>query len=197
MQSKKNFSLTSQAHFHKKGKGLVNCIYPNGMQLARWHNQISNNALLKYCHYRSCENTSTIVLWEHAHFATGISDILALCRCLQDRYCYSNSDVMCHVTRYCNVIGQHCTVWRDMACIRSSPVPLPFLLQKWVRLAGLDQPIQWLKEGAAPVLICYKHCTCIVLQYYYSLACMLKILTIILACGVTYHYCVVLGLILV
>ena len=25
---------------------------------------------------------------------------------------------MCHVTKYCNVIGLHCTVRRDMASIR-------------------------------------------------------------------------------
>ena len=30
---------------------------------------------------------------------------------------------MYHVTKYCNVIGAHCTVRRDKACIRSSPDP--------------------------------------------------------------------------
>ena len=30
---------------------------------------------------------------------------------------------MHHVTEYCNVIGTHCAVRRDKACIRSSPDP--------------------------------------------------------------------------
>ena len=30
---------------------------------------------------------------------------------------------MHHVTEYCNVIGAHCTVRRDRACIHSSPDP--------------------------------------------------------------------------
>ena len=45
------FSVESHTYFCKKGEHLVNCIYkqcPTGMQLARGHNQISNNALLKY-----------------------------------------------------------------------------------------------------------------------------------------------------
>ena len=40
------FSLTSQTHFRKKGKGLVNCVYklcPTGMQLAGCRNQISQS----------------------------------------------------------------------------------------------------------------------------------------------------------
>ena len=46
-----SLSLASQTHFHRKGKGLVNCVYKlclTGMQLAGWHSQISNNALLNY-----------------------------------------------------------------------------------------------------------------------------------------------------
>ena len=39
--------------------------------------------------------------------------------------CFTAHEVH-HVTKYCNVIGPHCTVWQDMACIRSSPDP--FLL---------------------------------------------------------------------
>ena len=50
-------------------------------------------------------------------------DVPALWRHFQNRYCYSNSDVMCHVTRYCNMIGLHHTVRRETACIRSSPDP--------------------------------------------------------------------------
>ena len=38
---------------------------------------------------------------------------------------YSNSDVVHHVTEYCNVIGLHCTVWWDTACTKC-PTP-PFL----------------------------------------------------------------------
>ena len=118
-------SLASQTHFRKRGKGLVNCVYkpcPTGMQLAGWRNQISNNALLNYllqskhapwklfskCFYGCCSSGK---------------DVLALFRCFQDCYYYSNNDVMCHVTKYCNMIGPHCTVRRDKACIRSSPDP--------------------------------------------------------------------------
>ena len=36
---------------------------------------------------------------------------------------------MRHVTKYCNVIVPHCTVWQDTACIRSSPDPLPSLAE--------------------------------------------------------------------
>ena len=32
---------------------------------------------------------------------------------------------MHHVTKYCNVIGAHCTVRRDKVCIRCSPYPSP------------------------------------------------------------------------
>ena len=121
-------SLASQTHFRKKGKGLVNCVYkpcPTGMQLAGWRNQISNNALLNYllqskhapwklfskCFYGCCSSGK---------------DVLALFRCFQDCYYYSNNDVMCHVTKYCNMIGPHCTLRRDKACIRSSPDPSLF-----------------------------------------------------------------------
>ena len=42
------WTLVSQAGptSAKKGKGLVNCVYPSRMQLVRWGNHISNNALL-------------------------------------------------------------------------------------------------------------------------------------------------------
>ena len=53
-------------------------------------------------------------------------DVLALFCCFQDCYCYSNSDVIRHVTKYCSVIGPHCTVRRDTACICSSPDPSLF-----------------------------------------------------------------------
>ena len=38
-----------------------------------------------------------------------------------------NGDVMCHVTRYCNMIGPHCTVQWYTACIHSSPDPSFFV----------------------------------------------------------------------
>ena len=28
---------------------------------------------------------------------------------------------MCHMTKYCNVIGPHYKVWRDTACVHGSP----------------------------------------------------------------------------
>ena len=56
-------------------------------------------------------------------------DALALFRRFQDCYCYSNSDVMRHVTKYCSVIVPHCTVRWDTACIRSSPDPFPSLAE--------------------------------------------------------------------
>ena len=37
--------------------------------------------------------------------------------------------VVCHVTRYCNVIGQHSMVQQDTACILSSPDPSFFLAE--------------------------------------------------------------------
>ena len=54
-------------------------------------------------------------------------DVLALFHCFQDYYCYSNSDVMHHVTKYCNVIGPYCTVQWNTACILTQltrPFPL-------------------------------------------------------------------------
>ena len=52
---------------------------------------------------------------------------------------------MCHMTKYCNMIGPHCTVRRDTACIYSSPDP-SLLLQKWVGLTRLPRfcsPLVW------------------------------------------------------
>ena len=44
---------------------------------------------------------------------------------------------MCHVTKYCNVIGPHCTVWQDMARIHAQFIrPFPFLWM-WVWLVRL------------------------------------------------------------
>ena len=120
-------SLASQTHFCKKRKGLVNCVYklcPTGMQLSGWHNQISNNI--------------TYFLWS-AHPLRGVwskcfyssyssrKDVLAVCHHFQDHCCYSNGDVICHETRYCNVIGPHWAGWCDKACIHRSPDPSFFV----------------------------------------------------------------------
>ena len=53
-------------------------------------------------------------------------------------YCYSNVDVMCHVTRSCNVIRPHRTMWQDTTCICSSPDLFP-LLRKLVLLVRVAQ----------------------------------------------------------
>ena len=69
-----------------------------------------------------------------------------------------------------------------MACLCGLPDPFTE-----VGLACRTRSVQGLicsKEGVAPVLIRYKDCTCIILQHYCSWACMLKTLTIILACAV-------------
>ena len=68
--------------------------------------------------------------------AVAEKDVLAFFCCFQDCYCYSNSDIMCHVTKYCNVIGPHCTLRQNTTCIHSPP-DLSLLLQKWVWLARL------------------------------------------------------------
>ena len=113
-----------QTHFPKRGKGLVNCVYkpcPTGMQLAGWRNQISNNALLNYL--LQSKHAPWKLFSKCFHGCCSSGKDVALFRCFQDCYCYSNNDVMCHVTKYCNMIGPHCTVRRDKACIRSSPDP--------------------------------------------------------------------------
>ena len=111
-------SLASQTHFRKRGKGLVNCVYkpcPTRMQLAGWRNQISNNALLNYLLQSKHAPWKLFSKYFYGCCSSG-KDVLALFRCFQDCYYYSNNDVMCHVTKYCNLIGPHCTVRRDKAC---------------------------------------------------------------------------------
>ena len=125
--------LVSQARptSAKEGKGLVNCVYkpcPTGMQLAGWHNQISNNALLNYL-LRSKHAPREVKSKCFYSFCSSGKDALALFRRFQDSYCYSNSDIIRHVTKYCNLIVPHCTVRRDTACIRCSPDPLPSLAE--------------------------------------------------------------------
>ena len=92
------------------------------MQLAGWRNQISNNALLNYLLQSKHAPWKLFLKCFYGCYSNG-KDVLALFHCFQDCYCYSNNDVMCHVTKYCNTIGPHCTVRRDKACIRSSPDP--------------------------------------------------------------------------
>ena len=81
-------SLASQTHFRKKGKGLVNsytsCVPPHRMVQSNHvtvscyvthHHLSSNNGLENsdrelghlFCYYRSCKNTSTILVREHMH----------------------------------------------------------------------------------------------------------------------------------
>ena len=103
----------------------MNCVYkpcPTRMQLAGWRTQISNNVLLNYLLRRKHAPWEVIAEVFYSSYSSS-KDVLALFRHFQDRYCYSNSDVMCHMTKYCNVIGLHCTVRQDMACIHSSPDP--------------------------------------------------------------------------
>ena len=134
-------SLTSLTHFRKRGKGLINGVCkpcPNGMQLAGWHNQISNNAFLNYL-LRSKHAPWKLFLECFQSFWSSGKDVLAFLCCFQDCYCYSNNDVMYQLLKYCNMIGLHCTVRRDKACIRSSLDPS--LSQKWVWFARLDVDI--------------------------------------------------------
>ena len=65
---------------------------------------------------------------------------LDLCHYFQDCYCCSNSDVMCHVTMYCSMIGPHysnsagghivhCTLLKAcLACKTATDIPPPTLL---------------------------------------------------------------------
>ena len=36
---------------------------------------------------------------------------------------------MCHVEKYCNMIGSHCTVWWDTACMYVVHQTLPFFVE--------------------------------------------------------------------
>ena len=62
-----------------------------------------------------------------AHEVYSGKDVLALLAAFKTA---TNIDEVHHVTKYCNVIGPHCTVWQDMACIRSSPDPFLLFLAK-------------------------------------------------------------------
>ena len=104
----------------------MKCVYkpcPTRMQLAGWCNQISNNALLNYLLRSRCAPWGVQSKCFHSSCSSR-EDALALFHYFQDCYCCSNSDVMRHVT---STIGLHCTVRRDMVCIRSSPDPSLFL----------------------------------------------------------------------
>ena len=46
-----------------------------------------------------------------------------ICLHFQDCFCYQNTHTMCHVTKYCNVIGPHYNVWWDTSCAHSSLDP--------------------------------------------------------------------------
>ena len=47
---------------------------------------------------RSASSLSSTCSQSVYSFCCGMKMSLALCRCSQDHYCYSNSDIMCHVT---------------------------------------------------------------------------------------------------
>ena len=76
------------------------------MQLVRWCNRISKNAHVKSdLLYKVCTLSEKIVELFLQFQCSSRKDVLPLCRHFQDQYSYSKGDVMCHVTRYCNVIG--------------------------------------------------------------------------------------------
>ena len=61
---------------------------------------------------------------ENTHSCSSRKEVLALYHSFQYHYCYSESDVMCHVTMYCSMIGPHYAVHEDTACVHYT---LPFL----------------------------------------------------------------------
>ena len=76
----------------------------------------------------TCCRVSTLrEKYSRSVFTASAVAALALLYHFQDCYCYSNSHVMCYVTKYCNVIVLHCTVRQDTACIRSSTDPSLFV----------------------------------------------------------------------
>ena len=118
-------SLASQIHFHKRGKGLVNCVYKlcstilysvvqsrcSILSHDTLHHCLSSNAsfqngdreleyLFRYC--RNCKNISTILLRQRAYSTTGNS-----------RVDYLKSGYVIQLVAF---------RW-DTACIRSSPDP--------------------------------------------------------------------------
>ena len=130
-------SLVSWTHFHKKGKGLVNCIYkPCPVVLYSvvqshcsilshdvLHHYLSSNSCLEnderelrrlFCYCRSCKNTSTVLLRKHTYSTTGIS-----------RVHYLKSDYIIQL-----IVFQ----W-DRVCMHSSPDPSHFFFLAEVGLA--------------------------------------------------------------
>ena len=116
------YSLASQTHFRKRGKGLVNCVYkpcPGALySVSQSHCSILSHDALHHCfssnsslenserepghlshYYRNCKN---IVFRERAYPATGKSRV--------------------HYLKSGYVI-QLIALWWDKACIRSSPDP--------------------------------------------------------------------------
>ena len=100
-------SLTSQIHFCKKGRvwwTMYESHVPLGMQLAWWcitRFQIMHS----WIRVTECACPPRSIVEVFLLLSSSRKDDLALCCRFSDRYCYSNSDVMCHVTRYCNMIG--------------------------------------------------------------------------------------------
>ena len=89
-----------------------------------WSNIATTGAAKSKCFYSS--------------YSSG-KDVLALFHHFQD--CYSNSDLMRHVTKYCNMIGLHGTVRRDGLYTQFTRL-FPYL-RKWVWLARLYENLQY------------------------------------------------------
>ena len=104
----------------REGPGEL-CIYA----LSHWNTISQMTPLTFSLEYICCEGRTLSERSSLCAFTALSSrkDVPALWRHFQNRYCYSNSDALCHVTRYCNMIGLHHTVRRETACIRSSPDP--------------------------------------------------------------------------
>ena len=84
-----------------------------------WCNQTANNALFRYLLWsvHPPKKYSWSIITTPA-VAKKMSFLL-----FQDLYCHSSSDVMCHATKCCNVIGLH---YMDTACMHRSPHPSLF-----------------------------------------------------------------------
>ena len=120
-----------------------------------WCNQTANNALFRYLLWsvHPPEKYSWSIITTPA-VAKKMSFLL-----FQDLYCHSSSDVMCHATKCCNVIGLH---YMDTACMHRSPHPS--LLQKCVLLARLGLGMRLIlidiELRLKPFTTCNVQCTC-------------------------------------
>ena len=58
---------------------------------------------------------------------------------------------MCHVTKYCNVIGPHCTMWRDTVSVHSSPDSMSRSLAKKIVPKDYVQDVQNKQQAKIPI----------------------------------------------